>query len=697
MLQHASQIGKRLTVYDPGALRLVRGVHLMLTVLAGATLGNLVAGLSPGISGFKLAVLVAASGAHCLIFTPVATRKQEIRSIVSMGAILTGLFAIGALAGTLAGQSASSVLQVLWVAVIALGFSLDGLGGLWQRAGRMMSICWLFVIMGSLPDSPGLWLPAMAVAGSMTAFVVRIVLWRPSTEATYRRIETANRKSMAAYLQRAGHGGISDRQTASEAMKELSGLRGELSTCAQLLGPHASLKGLSPEAATMIELALDVVRDAANNLSVVGKDRLLENPAYRVSLRSLKSRLETGGSREQPELETAWAEPDMELAVEDRFQILRIAQAFRRLWLLAGEADLEPLLQAGASAGEQKPWWRRLAWRLALQAGVAAAVGTAIGVALDLSHAYWVTLTVIIVMANSLGTTLHKTVQRTVGTAVGVLVAMAVDPLLSAFPDIRLMLVVAAIPVVIVFMDRNYTIASGVISFLVVMGLQTLEDLPLVQLWARLYDTLIGAGIGLGVAWLLLPKRSGESIRSLMNAYLTACADVLDDKGGKSDDLHEFAGLRAAAVQLVATADAYRAEQAPWSSFSGTGNKLDILVIVLANYVVLYRQARTAVWAEVATNPDAVPGFEALADRLDNRVRDALEAVRQGRPQQKSPGLAEDWMEVVSRFSCANTQLMTDRVAMLYHARKLICCLDGLREDRLWSEAFEQRVEATVS
>ncbi|WP_269583107.1 FUSC family protein [Roseibium sp. Sym1] len=696
MLQYASRIGKRLTAYDPGALRFVRGVHLMLTVLAGATLGNLIADLFPGVSGFKLAVLVAASGAHCLIFTPVATRKQEIRSIVSLGAILTTLFGFGALAGTLAGQSAPSVLQGLWVAVIALGFSLDGLGGIWQRAGRMMSISWLFVIMGSLPESPGLWLPAMAVAGSMTAFVVRIVLWRPSTEATYRRIESANRKAMAAYLERTDQGGISDRQTASEAMKELSGLRGELSTCAQLLGPHASLKGLSPEAATMIELALDVVRDAATNLSAVGRTRLLENPAYRGSLRALQSRLEAGGSLQQPEPETAWAEPDTELAAGDRFQILRIAQAFRRLWLLAGEADLEPLPQVGASAGEQKPWWRQLAWRLALQAGVAAAVGTGIGVALDLSHAYWVTLTVIIVLTNSLGTTLHKTVQRSVGTAVGVLVAMAVDPLLSAFPDIRVMLVVAAIPPVIVFMDRNYAIASGVISFLVVMGLQTLEDLPLVQLWARLYDTLIGAGVGLGVAWLLLPKRSGESIRSLMNGYLTACADVLDGQDGKSDDLHEFARLRAAAVQLVATADAYRAEQAPWSSFSGAGNKLDILVIVLANYVVLYRQARTAVRAEAATNPDAVAGVEVLVDRLDKRVRGALEAVRQGRPQQKSPGLAEDWMEVVSRFSCANAQLMTDWVAMLYHARKFICCLDGLREDRLWSEAFEPQ-GATVS
>lgn len=700
MLQHARKALADLLAYDPGALRFVRGVHLMLTVLAAATFGNVIGGYVPGVSGFKLAVMAAASGAHCLIFTPVATRRQEITSIATLGAILTGLFSLGALAGTLAGTLAgalagapvSTLLQVLWVGVIALGFSLDGLGGVWQRAGRMISICWLFVIMGSLPVSPGLWLPAMAIVGTLTAFSIRIGLWRPSTEATYRRVEAANRKAMAAYLEEASQGVLSTRQSASDALEDLSDLRAELRTCAQLLGPKPALKGLSPEAATMIELALDVVRDATNQLSETARAGLAGDPAYRASLSALSSRLESGGAGNGSEPATDWAKHDPALAGEDQFQALRIAQALRRLWLLAEDADLEPLAAAKSADGEQLAWWRRLAWRLALQAGVAAAIGTALGVALDLSHAYWVTLTVIIVLANSLGTTLQKTVQRTVGTAVGVVVAMAVDPLLAGAPDVRLGLVIAAIPAVIVFMDRNYTIASGIISFLVVMGLQTLEGLPLLELWARLYDTLLGAAIGLGAAWLLFPKRSGDSIRSLMDEFLAACSGFLEGEAhSEQEDRRDLGRLRAAAAQLIATADAYRAEQAPWSSFSGSGNKLDVLVIVLANYVVLYRQARTAVRRETAQGPAGAAELETLAGRLDERVQDALSAVQKGRPQEAVPGLAEDWQEAVPELSGAATQLATDWVAMLYHARKVIRCLEGLREDKLWSGAFERR------
>jgi len=698
MLQLARKALANLLAYDPGALRLVRGVHLMLTVLAAATLGNLIGGFLPNVSGFKLAVLAAATGAHCLIFTPVATRRQEITSLATMGAILAGLFSFGALAGVLAGPGISTVLQVQWVVIIASGFALDGLGGVWQRAGRMMSICWLFVIMGSLPVSPGLWLPAMAITGALTAFVIRIGLWRPSTEATYRRVEAANRKAMAVYLKDASQGKPSTRQSTSDALKDLSDLRGELRTCAQLLGPAAALKGLSPEAATMIELALDVVRDATRQLSDKARAGLAGNTCYQASVRAVSDKLNAGGRAEHPDLATDWAKPDPGLTTEDQFQVLRIAQALRRLWLLAEDAELTPLTGTANAGEEHTAWWRRLAWRLALQAGVAAAIGTALGVALDLSHAYWVTLTVIIILTNSLGTTLHKTMQRTVGTAAGVIIAMGVDPLLAGVPEVRLGLVIAAIPAVVVFMDRNYTIASGIISFLVVTGLQTLEGLPLTELWARLYDTLLGAAIGLGAAWLLFPKRSGNSIRALMDGYLAACAGYLEhEAGSEQEDRHDLASLRAAAAQLIATADAYRAEQAPWSSFSGSGNKLDVLVIVLANYVVLYRQARTAVRLEVSQGPAKAAELEALAGRMDDRVQSALTAVLEGQPQEAVPGLAEEWLAAIPELSGAGTRLMTDWVAMLYHARKVVRCLEGLREDDLWSGAFEQRSAPNVS
>ncbi|WP_298815879.1 FUSC family protein [uncultured Roseibium sp.] len=692
MLQKLFHTLSRLLTYDPGALRLVRGVHLMLTVLVAAALGHMAGGFVENVSGFKLAVLAAAAGAHCLIFTPVATRRQEIASLTAMAGVLVLLFSIGGLAGTLAGASGSLVLQLIWVAVIALGFALDGIGGFWQRAGRMMAICWLFVIMGSLPSSPGIWMPAMAVLGAVVAMAIRVGVWRPSTEKTYLRVEAANREAMAGFLNLAATGLLEDRQSAAAAMADLAALRGELRLCTQLLGAKPSVRGLSPENATMIELALEVVRDALAHLTKSGKVRLTSTPAFKNSVDEIAAALKSGSVPKSEDCRKGWEIPDTDLPVSDQFQILRIAQAFKRLSALSRRGSPVPKIPPAAAELSKAAWLTRLSWPLALQAGVAAAIGYGLGVYFQLSHAYWVTLTIVIVLSNTLGTTVQRTIQRSLGTAAGVVVAMAVDPLLSSVPEFRIGLVVVSIPVVIVFMERNYAVASGIISFLVVMGLQTLEDLPILELWSRLYDTLIGAGIGLGVAFVLFPKRSDTGIRALAADYLSACKDYLRTDGDRAkDDWGDFSALRVSAGKLVTTASAYRAEQAPWSSFSGAANRLDVLVIVLADYVVLYHQARTAVEQELSMVPDAVD-LQKLADRLNTRILSVFDEIL----AERGTEIADDWLAVLPDLAGKDTDLITDWVAMLYHARKVIYCLNALKEDNLWSLAFETSMAPAV-
>ncbi|MBN9669658.1 FUSC family protein [Roseibium aggregatum] len=683
MLQAAATIKTKLLRTDPGGLRLMRGVHLMLTVLGAVFLANVAAGLVPGQSAFKLAVLAAAAGGHCLMFTPVSTRRAEILGILKLGGLVTGLFALGAVAAALSGKNASSVLQGLWIGTIMTGFALQGLGAFWQRAGRIMAVCWLFVILSTLGGSPGIWLPVMAILGALVALVVRTGPWRPSTRGTYLRVEAANRRAMAGYLRQAAEDVADTASPAPVTIRDLAQLRTELQVCADLLQPDLDLKGMSPEAATMVELALEVVRDARGQLSEDGRERLARDPGFRASLEALANRLRTGEGGAVPSV--SWVETGRNITTEDRFQELRMAQAFERLWILAARDT--PVHQGLEPDEKRAPntWWRQLSWRLSLQAGVAAAIGFALGFAFDLNHAYWVTLTVIIVLSNSLGATLLRTAQRIGGTAGGVVLAMLVDPALADFPAVRLVLVVIAIPAVIVFIDRNYAIASGIISFLVVMGLQTLEGLPIGELWSRLYDTMIGAGVGLAAAWLLFPNRTGAGYVALASDYLSACRDCLKGEGGEPEkDLQDLARLRTAASTLIATARSYRIEQAPWSSFTRASSDLNVQVIVLAQYVVLYREARADVLRATAGVSNA-PDIEALIGRMNKRLEDEFDAVLEGREKQTVPGLEDDWMAAMPEGGSGDLAVMTAWVAMLYHARKILRCLDGLRAEKLLS------------
>jgi len=691
MHQIVSRTVSRIMRYDPGGLRVVRGLHLTLAVVVAALAADHLASYVDGISGFTLSVVCAAATAHVLLFTPISTRRHEAIEIAKFGSILVLLTAVGAALGTVAGASASKVLQPLWIVVIAVGFGLDGLGPFWMRAGRMISIFWLFVIMSSLPHSAGIWLPAMTVLGVAIAGVVRIGLWRPSASRTFEQVEKTNRKAIAEYLDLAANGKITDERSRRVTLHDLAGLRSELEFCADLAGAGHDLRGLSPESATMMRLALEVVRDAVAVLPQDVRASLIADKAYREALRGILMRIRSGKDVKgmtKPDLE--WVRGESGLRKEDEFQILRIAQAFFRLWTLSdGDAEIETCPKAPAQSGSNAGLVQRLSWRLAVQASVAATVGYGIGTYFQLSHAYWITITVIVVMCSSLGATIQKTIQRTVGTAVGFILAIALEPVLADLPEVRLFLIVALLPPIIILFERNYGVAVGFISFLVLIGLETLTGLPVSGFWERLYDTMIGAAVGLTAAWLLFPKRSGESVKGLAGSYLTTCEEFL--KSGSTtpaQDRQDYARLRKDAMNLIASTKNYRAEQVPWSSFGHATADLDVLVIVLADYVILYRQARATVRKEAAGNPSDAT-LEDLLARMDKRVLDEFETVLKDKARQTVPGLAEEWLAAMPPPEKADIKLMTDWVATLYYARKVVRCLDGLRQEHIWSAASD--------
>ena len=682
MLQLLLRTVTRFIRYDPGAMRLVRGAHLMMTVVAAGLAANQFGPIAGGVSGFTLSVLAAAAGAHVLLFTPISTRRQEAGDLWRLGLIMIGFAVFGMVSGLVAGKHAPVVLQAMWIAIIAIGFGLEGFGAFWLRAGRMISIFWLFVIMSSVSGSPGYWLPAMTVFGVVLAFAIRIGFWRPSPDRTYLRVERANRQAMAGYLKLAANGQLSIDRHRRINVSDIASLRSELDLSIDLIEPGAPIRGLSVETAAMMQLALEVVRDAMAALSPESRSVLIENATFQEVVGQLHQRVATGKTQSgETPFSVDWAELEAGFRREDKFQLLRIVQAFERIWNLAeGTSELraDEDLKEDTKSGS---WWQRVSWRLAVQASVAAGVGYGIGIYFNLSHAYWVTITVIVVLCGSLGATMKKTAQRTLGTAVGFLCAILLEPALAGAPDLRIALIIILLPPIIVLVERNYGIAAGIISFLVLIGLQALTGLPAAEFWARLYDTLIGAAVGLTAAWVLFPNRSGDSVERLETSYLNTCSEYLRAEGGQEgSNTLDYPQLKATAHKLLATARTYRTERAPWSSFTKSSSKLDTLVVLLADYIALYRQARANVQADAHKYATVEP-VDALVARMDKRVQDEIRAVLDGKGKQTMPGLAEEWRAAMPETSRIDTHFITDWVAMLYYARKVIRCLDGFRQD----------------
>lgn len=172
--------------------------------------------------------------------------------------------------------------------------------------------------------------------------------------------------------------------------------------------------------------------------------------------------------------------------------------------------------------------WRRNAptLRHAIRASLAIATGFVISMLLPwASHAYWILLTIVLVMRGSLAQTIERRNHRVAGTLLGCALAMG---LLMAGPSpaVLVALVTLTQGVAHAFAVRRYLItavAATVLGLLQAHIIQGGSDTTL-NLIERLADTLIGAGVAWAYSYVLPSWERGQ-IASLVRRSLKAQAE----------------------------------------------------------------------------------------------------------------------------------------------------------------------------
>ncbi|MFZ9669457.1 MAG: FUSC family protein [Solirubrobacterales bacterium] len=167
-----------------------------------------------------------------------------------------------------------------------------------------------------------------------------------------------------------------------------------------------------------------------------------------------------------------------------------------------GDESGTPLQLIGAAIRGRTPI-RAYAFRRGLVIGVAVAVYLATG-----NHnAFWIALTIFVVLGPDEASTLEKALNRSVGTIAGALLLGALAQFLPT--EIVVGIGVIALVISVAFMLRNYAIYSAGIAMLIV-ALFGASDQAFIE-WAglRILDTLIGATIAIASLYLL-PSKPGE-------------------------------------------------------------------------------------------------------------------------------------------------------------------------------------------
>ena len=169
--------------------------------------------------------------------------------------------------------------------------------------------------------------------------------------------------------------------------------------------------------------------------------------------------------------------------------------------------------------------WDAPPLRHAIRASLAIGTGYVVGLALPwASHAYWILLTIVLVLRGSLAQTIERRNSRVAGTLAGCAIAMV---LLSAEPPAWEMLIVITISQAIAhaFAIRRYLITAVAATVLGLLQIHMLQggDLPAFAMLERIADTVIGAG----VAWIfsyVLPSWERNQIPALIRRTVNSQA-----------------------------------------------------------------------------------------------------------------------------------------------------------------------------
>lgn len=175
-----------------------------------------------------------------------------------------------------------------------------------------------------------------------------------------------------------------------------------------------------------------------------------------------------------------------------------------------------------------------------LQAAVASGLAIVIGHVILPSHQYWIVLVVnmIILGTETTGRTVAKASERIIGTIAGAMVSVVVIQLVGGHPYVIGLFLILTIFLAYYFLTISYTVFIFWITMMITMAFGLLQ-IPSIEyvLILRVVDTIVGVILGVLAAIFIMPHRTTDKIKNLVNGYLKDVKNFMD--AYSNDSMHE--------------------------------------------------------------------------------------------------------------------------------------------------------------
>lgn len=190
----------------------------------------------------------------------------------------------------------------------------------------------------------------------------------------------------------------------------------------------------------------------------------------------------------------------------------------------AGECAPSWLAAPSTESDEASVSGLRPTTRQAIQVVVAASLAIVAGELVSPDRWYWAVIAAFVTFlgTTSWGETLTKGWQRLLGTVLGVPAGVLVATAVSGQPVIALALIFVCLFCAVYLMKVAYSQMMFWITTMLALLYGLLGQFSVDLLLLRIEETAVGAAIGVAVALLVLPTRTGTAIRNDAREFLTA-------------------------------------------------------------------------------------------------------------------------------------------------------------------------------
>ncbi|AUC83227.1 FUSC family membrane protein [Lacinutrix sp. Bg11-31] len=174
--------------------------------------------------------------------------------------------------------------------------------------------------------------------------------------------------------------------------------------------------------------------------------------------------------------------------------------------------------------------------RHALRLTIAILFGFLLGSLLDIKNAYWIMLTIVVIMRPNYGLTKERSKNRIIGTIIGAVIATGII-LITKNTNVYMVLAVVSLTFAFSLIQQSYKAGAAFITLNIVFVYALIDPNAFLVVQYRVIDTVIGAIIAVLANYLLFPSWEYKNLDLvienviLSNAnYLNATKNLYHDK-----------------------------------------------------------------------------------------------------------------------------------------------------------------------